>query len=95
MKEIEKSFGKILERERQRLGSKNVEFVNSKFRYELEVEDKVVKGNKKPEEYQFTSSRQGYQRFHTNEIIEKIAEIEEVEEKVKNYLQQFCIFVFE
>jgi hypothetical protein len=37
LKEIEKSFGKILERERQRLGSKNVEFVNSKFRYELEV----------------------------------------------------------
>jgi hypothetical protein len=48
---MEKSFQDILEREKKRLGSKNVFFVNSKFRYELEVEDKVVKGNKKPENY--------------------------------------------
>ena len=69
-------------------------FVSSKFRYELEVEEKYVKGNKKPDDYEFTSGRQGYQRFHTKEIIDMIDELEELEEKVKQTMNEFCVFVF-
>ena len=42
------------------------------MRYEVEIPEEHVKGNKKPKNYELTSTRKGYERFHTPEIKELI-----------------------
>jgi DNA mismatch repair ATPase MutS len=39
-----------------------------------------VEGKKKPNDFEFTSQRKDYQRFHTNEIKKIIDELETAEE---------------
>jgi len=34
----------------------------------LEVPADLVKGNKKPKNFEFTSQKKGFERFHTKEI---------------------------
>lgn len=43
----------------------SIKYSHAKYRYELEIPEKLVKGSNKPDDYEFTSSRKGYQRFHT------------------------------
>lgn len=44
----------------------SIDFVESKFKYELEIPESALKY--KTEEYEFTSKRIGFQRFRTKEI---------------------------
>ena len=43
-------------------------FSHAKYRYELEIPSDLVKGAKKPDDFEFTSARNGFERFHTKEI---------------------------
>ena len=58
-------------------------YSHAKFRYELEIPERYVKGNKKPADFEYTSQRKGFQRFHTKEIKKWVDELEEAEEVLK------------
>lgn len=48
--------------------TRRINWSHAKYRYELEVPQEYVEGKKKPAEFEFTSQRKDYQRFHTPEI---------------------------
>ena len=50
------------------------------YRYELEIPESYVKNNR-PEGYILTTSKKGYLRFHTKEILENVEQLEEVWKK--------------
>ena len=39
-----------------------------------------VKGNRKPKEFEFTSQRKGFERFHTKEIKDLVDRLETAED---------------
>jgi len=45
-----------------------IKYAHSKLRYEIEIPNDLVKGDKKPEDLVLTSHRVGFQRFHTEEL---------------------------
>ena len=81
--EIKKKFSEILTKERLRLKCGIINYAHTKnIRFELEVPENVVKDNR-PKEYILTTSKKGFMRFHTKEIIDNVNKLEEVEEKIK------------
>ena len=92
--EIEVKLKNYLTGIRKRFNDHSIDFCHAKFRYELEIPEKHVKGTKKPEDFEFTSARAGYQRFLTEEIKEIVKELEEVEELMKKNLKTFAEDVF-
>ena len=86
--EIKKKLNEILLKERIRLkcGTKNI-------RYELEVPENVV-ANNRPKEYILTTSKKGFLRFHTKEIIENIKKLEELEEENKALTWKLNLEIF-
>lgn len=54
----------------------------------------LVDGKKKPDHFEFTSQRSGYQRFHTREIKQLIDELEVAEERLKDALTPFLCALF-
>jgi hypothetical protein len=46
--EVKEQFSLILAEIRKKFGDKTIDFVNIKFRYELEIPEKLVKGDNKP-----------------------------------------------
>lgn len=73
---------------------KRVQFSHAKFRYEIEVPLDYVKGNKKPMSFEFTSQRNGFERFHTPELKQLIDQLEEAEEKLKDAMLPFLSAIF-
>ncbi|CAD8137335.1 unnamed protein product [Paramecium octaurelia] len=71
----------------------NIQYVHTKFRYEVEVPDELV-AKSKPEDFEFTSSRQGYKRYITKEIKDMVTELEQAEELKKQQLNCFGNFIF-
>ena len=53
-----------------------------------------MEGKKKPEEYEFTSQRKDYQRFHTKEIKKLVDELETAEERLQDALSPFLCTLF-
>lgn len=45
-----------------------IKYVHSKLKYEIEIPNELVKGDRKPENLVMTSHRVGFQRFHTEEL---------------------------
>lgn len=82
-----------LEEIRKRFNDKTITYTHAKYRYELEVPAKLFEKNK-PSDLEFTSSRQGFQRFHTAFIKEKVTDLEIAEEETKNQLTNFVRHVF-
>jgi DNA mismatch repair protein MSH6 len=72
----------------------NINFSNVKFRYELEIPEKYVKGKKKPKEFEYTSQRKGYQRFLTQEIKDVVDELEDAEEDLRQAMLPFICSLF-
>lgn len=66
-----------------------ISFSHAKFRFEVEIAEKHVKGTKKPEFLEFTSAKAGYQRFLTKEIKEKVKILEEYEKELKSSVDDF------
>ena len=80
---INKKFNEILAKERIRLKCGIINYANTKnIRYELEVPEHVVLNNR-PKEYILTTSKKGFLRFHTKEIIDNLKTLEKLEEENK------------
>jgi DNA mismatch repair protein MSH6 len=54
----------------------------------------MVGGDKKPENYEFTSAKKDFQRFHTLEIKKMIDELENAEEKLREAFTPFLSSLF-
>ena len=93
-KEIEKKLQDYLKTVRKRFGDHTIDYCHAKFRYELEIPERHVKGTKKPEEFEFTSARKDFQRFLTEEIREWVRQIEDIEDVMKVDLKGFAEDVF-
>jgi DNA mismatch repair protein MSH6 len=53
-----------------------IQFSHAKYRYELEIPSELVNGAKKPDDFEFTSARSGFERFHTKKIKGFVDELE-------------------
>lgn len=82
----------MLDRVRKQFRDNSIDYVESKFRYELEIPEGAVK--QKTEEYEFTSSKKGFQRFRTPEIKKLVYELETLEESEKEERYNFVCFLF-
>ena len=78
----------------RRFDNTSIRYCHPKYRFELEIPESLVKGDKKPLEYEFTSSRIGYQRFHTQEIKKLVDQLEDAEEIVNQTLVPFIASIF-
>lgn len=59
----------VLAKTRQRFkDQRRINWSHAKYRFELEIPSEYVEGKKKPEDFEFTSQRKDFQRFHTREI---------------------------
>lgn len=68
----------------KQLSARSISYSHCKYRYELEIPEEIVKGNKKPAEFEFTSKRAGFERFRTDHIKKLVEKLEEVEVKLKS-----------
>ena len=91
---IKAELDAYLETIKQKLGFKKINYVNIKFIYELEIPVELVKGNKKPKEFELTSNKAGYERFHTNEIKAMVDRLEDAEEALKSEMVPFLCAIF-
>ena len=92
---IKEKFTEILKETRSQFkNDPNINYSHAKFRYELEIPERYVKGNKKPDDYEYTSQRKGFQRFHTPEIKKWVEELEEAEEILKQAIIPFICSLF-
>jgi DNA mismatch repair protein MSH6 len=83
IKNIKKNLDDILQKEKKRLKCAIIQYAHTKnYRYELEIPESYVKNNR-PEGYILTTSKKGYLRFHTKEIIQNVEQLEELEEQLK------------
>ncbi|EAR96989.1 MutS domain III protein (macronuclear) [Tetrahymena thermophila SB210] len=88
---VEKKLQNYLVQIQQQMKDKTIKYG---LRYELEINEDLVKGNKKPKNFDFTSKAGKYQRFQTKELRELIAELDEAEDVQKKELKEFCRFIF-
>lgn len=93
--DIKSKFSEILVEIRARFNNDpNITYSHAKYRYEIEIPEKYVKGNKKPAEFEYTSSRKGFQRFLTPEIKKWVDELESAEEILKQAIIPFICSLF-
>jgi DNA mismatch repair protein MSH6 len=74
--------------------TRRINWSHAKYRYELEVPQEYVEGKKKPADFEFTSQRKDYQRFHTPEIKKLIDQLETAEEHLQDALSPFLCALF-
>lgn len=53
-----------------------------------------MRGNKKPNDLELVSTRQGYQRFYTTEIKALVDKLEIAEDKLKDAMSPFLTAIF-
>lgn len=73
---------------------RRINFSHAKYRYELEIPQEHVAGNKKPDHFEFTSQRKGYERFHTDTIKKLVDRLEVAEESLKDAMVPFLAAIF-
>ena len=94
IKNIKENLDDILQKEKKRLKCAIIQYSHTKnYRYELEIPESYVKNNR-PEGYILTTSKKGYLRFHTPEIIENVEKLEEVEERLKEATKNLNLEIF-
>ncbi len=71
-----------------------INWSHAKYRYELEIPEELVAGKLKPDNFEFTSQRKDFQRFHTKEIKKWVDELELAEEKLKEAFSPFLTTLF-
>ena len=77
-----------------RFKDRRIQFSHAKMRYELEIPEEHVKGNKKPKEFELTSQRAGYQRFHTPALKQLVEQLENAEDRLKDAMSPFLTAIF-
>ncbi|CAK58417.1 unnamed protein product (macronuclear) [Paramecium tetraurelia] len=92
---VEQKLDSYLQQIKRKLfkNNSNIQYAHAKFRYEIEIPDELVQKSK-PEDFEFTSSRQGYKRYLTQEIKDLVTELEQAEETKKQQLTAFGNFIF-
>lgn len=73
---------------------KRICFSHAKNRYEIEIPEHHVKGNKKPREFELVSTRQGFERFYTPVLRRLVEQLEIAEDKLKDALSPFLTAIF-
>ena len=74
----------ILLKERKRLKCPVIQWAHTKFyKYELEIPEEFVSGNKRPNNYTLTTSKKGVMRFHTSEIVDIVTELTYLRRSIK------------
>lgn len=92
---IEQEFTNYLKFVQQGFGgNQDIYYSHTKHRYELDIPAKLVEGNKKPKQFEFSSKKQDRERFVTQEIKDLVEKLEEVEERLKVMLNLFVCFLF-
>jgi len=92
---IQGEFDKYLKEIQARFGNnRTICYAHSKKRYEIEVPSELVAGSKKPADFEFSSKRQGRERFVTKKTTQLVQHLEEVEEQIKQILSGFAYFLF-
>lgn len=76
------------------LKDKRVHYTHTKYRYELEVPTELVRGDKKPKEFEFTSAKKGFDRFHTHTIKKLVEELDDAENELKDAMVPFLQAIF-
>ena len=93
--EILLEFDNILAREKKKLKCAAIQYNHTKnFKYELEIPEEIIKKNKQ-DNYILTTSKKGYLRYHTPEILENIKKLEECSEKIKDLANNLNNVLFE
>ncbi|CDW72387.1 dna mismatch repair protein msh6 [Stylonychia lemnae] len=103
--QIKDQMEKYLDTLRQKVKSANngkyqnlvtqIGYSHTKYRYEIEIPKELVSDNKRLKELEFTSTRNGFERFHTQELKRMIEELEECEESLQNTLSPFIYALFQ
>jgi len=65
---VKEQLNEYLGEVRSQMRDRRIVFSHTKYRYELEVPEELVKGKMKPDHFELTSQKIGFQRFHTKEI---------------------------
>lgn len=92
---VEEELDEILKKERKRLKCPVITYTHTKnYKYELEVPEEFVEGNKRPFNYKLTTSRKGYLRFHTSEITDLVEKLETICDKLKDETRKFNHILF-
>lgn len=73
---------------------RRIDYSHAKFRYELEIPSEHVRGNKKPKNFEFTSQKKGYERFHTPELKKLVDRLEIAEDALKDAMMPFLSAIF-
>ena len=95
MDDIKIRLEAVLQKTRQRFkDSRRINWSHAKYRYELEIPQEYVDGKKKPEDFEFTSQRKDYQRFHTKELKKLVDELDTEEERLQDALSPFLCTLF-
>ena len=93
--EIEKELMEVLERERRKFKCNLITFAHTKFfRYELEIPEEIVSGDKRPKNYKLTTNKKGFHRFHTPELEKLVIHLEEAENNLKLALKNINTAIF-
>ena len=93
--DVKAELNKILEHWRKYFkGETNINFVASKYRYEIEIPERLVEGNKRPDTLLITSKRKGYLRFHSTEIEQQLSRLHHLERDFKSVLVPFIVDYF-
>ncbi|CAD8056618.1 unnamed protein product [Paramecium sonneborni] len=92
---IEQKLEQYLQQIKKQLfkNNKDIQYVHTKFRYEIEIPDELIQKSK-PEDFEFTSSRQGYKRYINQDIKDLVFDLEQAEELKKLQLAVFGNFIF-
>ena len=92
---IKTDLEEYLEKQRKKLqNTKEINYVNTKLRYELEVPEALVEGSKRPKEYTLLSKRKGFLRFHTPTIEISIPKLVQHEQEFKKLFIPFACEYF-
>lgn len=91
---IKQRLDALLQEVKQQFKDRRIGFSHAKYRFEIEVPSDLVDKHK-PAHFEFTSQRQGFQRFHTREVKALVDELEHAEETLKDALTPFLCALFQ
>ena len=96
IEELKLKFEEILREEKKNFKSPFINFAHTKnYKYELEIPEDLLKTKNIGSKYKLTTSRKGFLRYHTDEILDLVTELEEYQENLKKENNKFNILLFQ
>jgi len=92
--EIKKEFKAVLDETKKRFKCGTITYAHIRQRYQLEIPEHLVTGNKKPPEFVQISKKKDFIRFHTPKIQDLIVKLEDVEHRMHKVIQPFTAKCF-